>query len=69
MLKILKNQHFATNIVNIGLSKDNQEMLSLGEKQEILHGFKMSSHRLLTGCKGKNIYYIVETRQDPDPLY
>lgn len=44
-------------------------MLSLGEKQEILHGFKMSSHRLLTGCKEKNIYYIVETRQDPDPVY
>lgn len=43
----------ATNTVKIGPSKDNQWMLNLGKEQEILHGFKMSSHALLIGCKGK----------------
>lgn len=43
----------ATNTVKIGPSKDNQWMLNLGKEQEILHGFKMSSHGLLIGCKGK----------------
>lgn len=38
-------------------TKQYQWMLNLGEnsgeEQEILHGFKMSSHGLLIGCKGK----------------
>ena len=50
-------QQLSTNIVKIRSSKDNQWMLNLSgyfeEEQEILHGFKMSSHRLLIGFKGK----------------
>lgn len=47
------NTRIATNTVKVGPSKDNQWMLNLGKEQEILHGFKMSSHGLLIGCKGK----------------
>lgn len=60
----LVNHHFATLLAEIGLGKNHQRMMNLGEifheEQSIYLVLNLFSHRLLYRCKGKNSNYLVE---------